>query len=57
MNFHIRRHYMAISPTHLSTLMAVGKLPAQVTSAVSIAMNFNENEFKIFDLQKNIQQA
>jgi len=48
---------MAISPTHLSTLMAVGKLPAQVTSAVSIAMNFNENEFKIFDLQKNIQQA
>lgn len=45
---------MDISPTHLSTLMAVGKLPAQVTSAVLIAINFNENEVKIFYLQKHI---
>jgi hypothetical protein len=45
---------MDISPTHLSTLMAVGKLPAQVNSAASIAMNLNENEVKIFYLQKHI---
>jgi len=48
---------MDISPTHLSTLLAVGKLPAQLTSAASIAMNFNENEVKIFYQQKNIYQA
>jgi len=42
---------MDISPTHLITLMAVGKLPAQVISAASIGMNFNENEVKIFYLQ------
>jgi hypothetical protein len=45
---------MDISPTHLSTLMDVGKLPAQVSSATSIAMNFIENEVKIFYLQKHI---
>jgi hypothetical protein len=45
---------MDISPTHLSILMAVGKLPAQVTSTVLIAINFNENEVKIFYLQKHI---
>jgi len=42
---------MDISPTHLSTSMAVGKLPAQVTSAASIGMKFNVNEVKIFYLQ------
>jgi hypothetical protein len=50
-------HYVDIRPTHLSTLTAVGKLPAQVTSAASIAMDFNENEVKIFYLQKYIYQA
>lgn len=48
---------MDISPTHLSTLLAVGKLPAQLTSASSIAVNFNENEVKIFYQQKDIYQA
>jgi hypothetical protein len=48
---------MVVSSTHLGTLLAVGKLPAQLTSAASIAMNFNENEVKTFYQQKDIYQA